>query len=161
MGSMVPRKEVSRTQLSTTMSAKTYPGIHGDKDRGTYSIVLSSGGYHDRDDGDVIEYSGTEGSNFEVKAATQSMITSSTLGNHIRVLRSSQLPKSNKHRPSCGLRYDGLYQIRSYEVMDLERQTYRFKLERIPGQEPIRSQGATKRPTVFEEEAYQRCKGRI
>ncbi|KAF2627670.1 hypothetical protein BU25DRAFT_341120 [Macroventuria anomochaeta] len=136
-------------------------GIYGDKDRGAYSIVLSGGGYHDRDDGDTIEYSGTEGSNFEIKAATQSMITSAKLGNHIRVLRSSQLPKSNKYRPSCGLRYDGLYQIKSYKEVDLEKQMYRFHLERVPDQEPIRFEGVTMRPTVFEEEVYERCKGRI
>ena len=136
-------------------------GIYGDRDKGAYSIVLSSGGYHDRDDGDIIEYSGTEGSNFEIKPATHSMITSAKLGNHIRVLRSSQLPKSNKYRPSCGLRYDGLYQIKSYKGVDLEKQIYRFHLERIPGQEPVRFEGVTKRPTVYEEEAYERCKGRV
>lgn len=157
---MVHHKQVGRVCLFPRNPAN-YTGIYGDKERGAYSIVLSSGGYHDRDDGDVIEYSGTEGSNFEIKAATQSLIISAKLGNHIRVLRSSQLPKSNKHRPSCGLRYDGLYQIKSYQEIDLEKQTYRFRLERIPGQQPIRSQGVTKRPTVFEEEAYQRCKGRI
>lgn len=136
-------------------------GIYGDKEQGTYSIILSSGGYHDKDDGDTIDYSGTEGSNFEIKAATQSMITSAKLGNHIRVLRSSQLPKSNKHRPEVGLRYDGLYQIKSYKEIDLEKQTYIFHLERIPGQQPIRSEGVTVRPTVFEIQEYNRCKGRI
>ncbi len=123
--------------------------------------MLSSGGYHDRDDGNVIEYSGTEGANFEIKAATQSMITSAKFGNVIRVLRSSQLPKSNKYRPSCGLRYDGLYRIESYEEIDPEKQNYRFHLERIPDQPPIRYEGVTKRPTIFEEEAYDKCKGRI
>lgn len=93
--------------------------------------------------------------------ATQSMITSSRLGNHIRVLRSSQLPKSNTYRPSCGLRYDGLYQVKSYLQVNKETHMYRFHLERITGQQPIRFEGVTKRPTVFEEEAYDRCKGRI
>ncbi|KAH6642980.1 hypothetical protein C7974DRAFT_113910 [Boeremia exigua] len=134
-------------------------GIYGDKERGAYSIVLSSGGYHDRDDGDTIEYSGTEGSNFEIKAATQSMVVSSKLRNHIRVLRSSQLPKSNKYRPSCGLRYDGLYQIKSYKILDQEKQIHRFHLERVPGQFPIRFEGDAKRPTMLEEKAYAECKG--
>lgn len=136
-------------------------GIYGDKEQGAYSIILSSGGYHDKDDGDAIEYSGTDGSNFNMTAATQCMITSATLGNHIRVLRSAQLPKSNKHRPEVGLRYDGLYQIKTYKEINLEKQTYLFHLERVPGQEPIRSQGVTARPTVFEKQEYDRCKGRI
>jgi hypothetical protein len=123
--------------------------------------VLSGGGYHDQDDGDTIEYSGTEGSNFKAKDATLSMITSAKHGNHIRVIRSSQLLKANKYRPSCGLRYDGLYQIKSYKEVDLEKQTYRFHLERVPGQGPIRFEGDAKRPTMFEEEAYDKCKGRI
>lgn len=89
------------------------------------------------------------------------MIKSTELGNHIRVIRSSQLLKSNKFRPSCGLRYDGLYQIKSYKEIDNQKRTYRFRLERVPGQEPIRFEGVAKRPTLFEEEAYDKCKGRI
>lgn len=123
--------------------------------------MLSGGGYHDRDEGDTIEYSGTDGSDFTMTTATQAMITSSKLGNHIRVLRSSQLLKSNKYRPSRGLRYDGLYQVKSYTELSAEQQIYRFHLERIPDQQPIRFEGVAKRPTVFEEEAYDMCKGRI
>lgn len=89
------------------------------------------------------------------------MITSARIGNDIRVIRSSQLLKANKYRPSCGLRYDGLYQVKSYKEIDKEKQTYRFHLERNPGQEPIRFEGDAKRPTMFEEEAYDKCKGRI
>ncbi|KAF3049572.1 hypothetical protein E8E11_006915 [Didymella keratinophila] len=137
-------------------------GIYGDKDLGAYSIVLSSGGYHDKDFGDIIEYSGTEGSNFNITAATQSMLTSAKLGNHIRVLRSSQLPKSNKHRPEVGLRYDGLYQIKSYKEINLEKKGYLFHLARVPGQQPIRSgEGPTGRPTVYEIKEYEKCKGRL
>ncbi|XPS79995.1 hypothetical protein M3J09_011959 [Ascochyta lentis] len=136
-------------------------GIYGDKDKGAFSIVLSGGGYHDQDDGDTIEYSGTEGKDYEATDATLSMIKSAELGNHIRVIRSSQLLKSNKYRPSCGLRYDGLYQIKSYKELDHKKRTYRFHLERIPGQEPIRFEGDAKRPTLFEEEAYDKCKGKI
>jgi hypothetical protein len=136
-------------------------GIYGDRDQGAYSIVLSSGGYHDKDNGDTIQYSGTEGGDYKIKAATQSMLTSAKLGNHIRVLRSSQLPKLNKYRPEVGLRYDGLYQIKSYKEINLEKQDYLFHLERVPGQQPIRSEGPTKRPTVFEIQEYERCKGRL
>ncbi|UPX13268.1 uncharacterized protein EKO05_0003785 [Ascochyta rabiei] len=136
-------------------------GIYGDKDKGAYSIVLSGGGYHDQDDGDTIEYSGTDGKDYQATDATLSMIKSAELGNHIRVIRSSQLLKSNRYRPSCGLRYDGLYQVKSYKELDNKKRTYRFHLVRIPGQEPIRFDGDAKRPTVFEEEAYDKCKGKI
>ena len=91
-------------------------------------------------------------------AATQSMNTSSKIGNNVRVLRSSQLPKLNNYRPSYGLRYDGLYQVKGYTQ---EKQTCRFHLERIPGQQPIRFEGETKHPTRYEEKAYDECKGRV
>lgn len=143
------------------MSAKIDTGIYGDKDGGAYSIVLSNGGYHNRDDGDSIEFNGTEGDNFEMTATTQSMITSSKLGNDIRVLRSSQLPKSKKYRPSCGLRSGGLYRIKSHGKFDAEKRNYRFDLERTSGQSPIRHEGFIKRPTIFKEEAFDKCKGKI
>ncbi|KZM28061.1 hypothetical protein ST47_g816 [Ascochyta rabiei] len=145
----------------TNSSADSQAGIYGDKDKGAYSIVLSGGGYHDQDDGDTIEYSGTDGKDYQATDATLSMIKSAELGNHIRVIRSSQLLKSNRYRPSCGLRYDGLYQVKSYKELDNKKRTYRFHLVRIPGQEPIRFDGDAKRPTVFEEEAYDKCKGKI
>jgi hypothetical protein len=138
-------------------------GIFGEKDKGAYSIVLSGGGYHDKDDGDVIEYSGTDGKNFTPTEVTQQMITSATLGNDIRVIRSSQLQKGkSKYRPQLGLRYDGLYRIMSYELVDKEKQRYQFRLERCPGQHPIRyEENAARRPTIFEVEEFERLRTKI
>jgi hypothetical protein len=124
-------------------------------------VLSGGGGYHDQDDGNSIEYSGTDGKYFKATDATLSMIKSAELGNHIRVIRSSQLPLKNKYRPKCGLRYDGLYQIKSYKENDIEKMSYRFHLERVPGQHPFRFEGEQKRPTIYEEEAYAKCKGRI
>lgn len=121
--------------------------------------MLSSGGYHDQDDGDVIEYSGTEGKESKATEATLSMVKSAELHNQIRVIRSSQLLKKNKYRPEVGLRYDGLYVVRSYVITDQEKQTHRFRLERCPGQEPIRCEdNSSRRPTVFEIEEYKKLK---
>ncbi|KAH3911496.1 hypothetical protein HBH56_135610 [Parastagonospora nodorum] len=135
-------------------------GIFGEKEKGTYSIVLSGGGgYDDRDDGDTIVYSGTEGKNSTPTEATQQMITSCTLGNVIRVIRSHHLSTKNKYRPEIGLRYDGLYTAKSYKLVDKEKQTHLFTLERCPGQEKIRyGNGPEGRPTRFEIVEYRKLK---
>jgi hypothetical protein len=137
-------------------------GIFGDKENGAYSIVLSSGGYHDVDDGDSIEYSGTDGKAFTPTEATSQMITSAKLGNQIRVIRSAQLNRGNRFRPERGLRYDGLYVIKSYKEVDKEAQKYRFRLERCPGQAPIRcGDSNSRRPTIFEMDEYDKLKGKV
>jgi hypothetical protein len=135
-------------------------GIFGNKEKGAYSIVLSGGGYHDNDDGDVIEYSGTEGKNFTPTDNTLSMIRSAELKNEIRVIRSSQLLKKNPYRPQVGLRYDGLYKIEGVpEPIDKKKQTYRFTLHRSPGQDAIRcGDNAARRPTIYEIREYERNK---
>jgi len=151
------------TQLCTVRDGahgSSQGGIYGDKEEGTYSIVLSGGGgYHDKDEGDIIEYSGTEGKDFTPTDATLSMIKSAELGNEFRVIRSSQLIKKNPHRPEVGLRYDGLYTIKSFQLVDKGTQIHRFLLERCPGQEPIRSgQNASTRPTFYEISEYEQTK---
>ncbi|KAF3002662.1 hypothetical protein E8E13_009568 [Curvularia kusanoi] len=136
-------------------------GIHGDKEQGAFSIVLSSGGYREDEDlGDIIRYSGTAGSGTDSTRVTEAMKKSFIIKNPVRVLRSSQLPKSNKYRPICGLRYDGLYRVTSCVKTNEETQMYLFQLERIAGQQPIRFEGESKRPTVHEKRAYDDCKGK-
>jgi hypothetical protein len=138
-------------------------GIFGDKEHGAYSIVLSGGGYKDKDEGDVIEYSGTEGKDFTPTDATLSMLRSAKSGNEIRVIRSSNLTeKKSKYRPEVGFRYDGLYKIKSFEMVSMEKEMYRFRLERCPGQQPIRCEdNAARRPTIFEVEAYKKLKSKV
>jgi hypothetical protein len=165
MGLMAPRKGVSSsisTWLVPPWLTHLTVGIFGDKEKGTYSIVLSGGGYHDVDNGESIEYSGTDGKNFTATEATSQMITSAKLGNPIRVIRSAQLHKGNEYRPERGLRYDGLYVIKSYKEVDKAAQKYRFSLERCPGQAPIRcGDGNSRRPTIFEMHEYDKLKGRV
>lgn len=59
----------------------------------------------------------------------------------LRVLRSASLPANNTYRPARGLRYDGLYRIIGYEILDPKTAMYRFSLSRLGGQGPIRSSG--------------------
>jgi hypothetical protein len=150
------------TQLCTVRDGahgSSQGGIYGEREKGAYSIVLSGGGYHDKDEGDVIEYSGTEGKNFTPTESTQHMITSATLGNPIRVIRSHQLNKKNPYRPKHGLRYDGLYTVKSFVIMDNQKQIHRFRLERCSDQHPIRcGDDASSRPTIYEVSAYEQVK---
>jgi hypothetical protein len=130
-------------------------GIYGERDRGAYSIVLSGGhAYHDIDNGDTIEYSGTEGKDSTPTENTLHLLRSAALLNPIRVIRSAQLSKKNKFRPQLGFRYDGLYVVRGFTMVDQDKAMYRFRLERIEGQDPIRWHGKASRPTSFEIRVY-------
>ncbi|KAL1612875.1 hypothetical protein SLS60_001105 [Paraconiothyrium brasiliense] len=139
-------------------------GIWGQKGKGAYSIVLSSGGYKDKDDGDEIWYSGTDNKNPNNKDPTentQRLIESCEEfpDQPVRVLRSAQLSVTNPYRPKCGLRYDGLYKVVGYELLDKTKQEHLFKLVRCENQNPIRcEENAARRPTRYEEEEYARLK---
>ncbi|KAJ4358340.1 uncharacterized protein N0V89_002922 [Didymosphaeria variabile] len=139
-------------------------GIWGQKGKGAYSIVLSSGGYKDKDDGDEIWYSGTDNKNSNNKDPTentQRLIESCEEfpNQPVRVLRSSQLPLTNRYRPRVGLRYDGLYKVVGYEILDKAKQEHLFKLVRCENQNPIRCEdNAARRPTKYEEDEYTRLK---
>jgi hypothetical protein len=137
-------------------------GIFGEREKGAYSIVLSGGsGYHDKDDGDVIVYSGTEGKNCTPTENTLHLVKSSELGNPVRVIRSAQQNKSIVYRPEVGLRYDGLYVVKGYSITDHEKQIHKFTLVREDGQEPIRYEGKAKRPTEYEEQEFLRLRERF
>ena len=69
------------------------------------------------------------------------MLTSYETQQPLRVLRSASLPTTNAYRPARGLRYDGLYEIISHEIMDVKTCMYRFTLSRLGGQDPIRYSG--------------------
>ena len=125
-------------------------GIHGQPGKGAFSIILSSGGYDDVDEGERILYCGTSGTDGKPSAGTNHMKESHRLRNPVRVLRSSGLPQKNPNRPSRGLRYDGLYTILDYEILDPGTAMHRFSLRRVEGQDPIRSAGDEARPTEEE-----------
>ncbi|EXJ73316.1 uncharacterized protein A1O5_03076 [Cladophialophora psammophila CBS 110553] len=79
--------------------------------------------------------------------ATMSLFTSYRTGRPVRVFRSFRLAKIVPHRPITGFRYDGLYIVIAPELVKIERQIYRFKMERMTtGQGPLRHSETPLRP---------------
>ncbi|KAI9682291.1 MAG: hypothetical protein M1817_000345 [Caeruleum heppii] len=134
-------------------------GIHGQPNNGAFSVVLSSGGYDDRDEGDRILYCGTSGSEGKATAGTRYLLDTYRTGNPVRVLRSGALPASNPWAPPKGLRYDGLYEILAYEILDVATAMHRFTLRRRAGQDPIRFKGVEARPSVEESAEISKIRG--
>ena len=81
-------------------------------------------------------------------------------GKPVRLIRSHKLGSKSKFAPTHGFRYDGLYDVRSFENLDGEhspRQRHRFTLIRCKGQDPIRGgDGPERRPTEQEVEEYKK-----
>jgi hypothetical protein len=147
------------TQLCTLRDGAhgvTQGGIYGQEGKGAYSIVLSGGNvYGDRDDGDEIWYRGTDGKGEgEITENTKRMIESYENKLPVRVLRSHNLNKSNEFRPERGFRYDGLYGVVEYRVLDADSGIHSFHLMRKPNQDPIRYRGPEKKPTKQEIAEY-------
>jgi hypothetical protein len=92
----------------------------------------------------VIHYCGTE-SQTPTPTSRTSFLRSTVRKHPVRVLRGPN--KKSTYAPPDGFRYDGLYNIVSEELLDQDRGMYRFRLERVPGQDPIRYKGVEKRPT--------------
>ncbi len=136
-------------------------GIHGKRGEGAFSIVLSGGGYSDVDEGDVIKYCGTSGAEEKASVGTECLKESFNSGQEIRVLRSSSLSRNNPYRPPKGLRYDGVYEIVDYEMLDRDTAMHRFTLRRCENQDPIRCCGDEKRPTDEELAEYSKVRGLI
>lgn len=138
-------------------------GIHGETGKGAYSIIVGGdSGYQDLDDGDTLQYCGTSSSKKDGNGAsiptanTRQMLDScDRIHNQIRVLRSAASSgKHSAYKPSCGLRYDGLYKITGKEHLHVDTSMYRFTLVRCPGQDPIRHKGPEERPTRNEKQEY-------
>jgi hypothetical protein len=69
-------------------------------------------------------------------------------GQKIRVLRSAK--SKSKYAPKHGIRFDGTYEIVGKEVLDSATAMFRFTLQRLAGQDPIRYEGEEARPTTEE-----------
>lgn len=134
-------------------------GIHGKPDKGAFSVVLSGGGYADEDEGTTIRYCGTSGAAGKPSVGTNYLKQSCGLGNAVRVLRSAALPARNRYRPSRGLRFDGMYDVVGFEVLDEGTAMCRFLLVRRDGQDPIRCEGVEARPTNEEVAEYTKIRG--
>jgi hypothetical protein len=85
--------------------------------------------------------------------ATSAMFTSLHTRISVRVFRSFKLAEIVPLRPVTGYRYDGLYIVTGAQLLNRERQIYRFKMERMPGQAPIRQAN----PPVKIEAGQRKC----
>ncbi|KAL8848967.1 MAG: hypothetical protein Q9221_006062 [Calogaya cf. arnoldii] len=141
----------------------TQAGIHGETDKGAYSIVVGGdSGYDDSDEGDTLRYCGTSspdqdsnGNSIPTAHTTRLLESCDRIHNPIRVLRKAAANgKYTAYKPSCGLRYDGLYKITGKECLHVDTSMYRFNLVRCPGQDPIRHKGPEERPTHQEKARY-------
>ncbi|PBL00111.1 hypothetical protein ARMGADRAFT_364787 [Armillaria gallica] len=134
-------------------------GMHGSIRRGIYSFketarsVVLSDGYEEfnKDKGNKIRLCGEGGRSKDGKMqvkdqeythGNKALQNAMQYGEPVRVTRGYKL--DSKYAPRNGFRYDGLYiVIGCYEKRD--ENGYRiilFKLERLPGQLPIGTQGA-------------------
>ncbi|KAF9635753.1 SRA-YDG domain-containing protein [Lasiodiplodia theobromae] len=152
------------TQLCTVRDGahgSTQGGIYATKGKPAFSIVLSGGNhYSDRDEGEEIWYSGTDGKDGKPSENTQSLMLNISAGKPVRVIRSHNLT-AGVHRPPRGFRYDGCYEVLSYTVLDSTKMSCLFHLTRKEGQDPIRSRGKEMRPTTAEIREYDKFKAEI
>ena len=135
---------------------ETEAGIHGLKAEGAFSIIVSGAGYANIDEGDTLHYCGTTNVKDVPSYHTKLLLTSFKNEQSIRVLRSAK--GKSKYKPSHGVRYDGLYKIKSFEIIDVDTALHRFEMRREHGQKPIQYEGASVRPHKVEVEAMLRDK---
>lgn len=153
------------TQLCTLRDGahnSAQAGICGKDGNGAYSIVISGDAkYPDIDEGDEVWYCGTDTEGKGLTANTQRMIESVN-NKPVRVIRSFNA-KNKALAPRKGFRYDGLYDVKSFEVLDKSKERHRFHLVRQAGQDPLRAgDGLEARPSEQELAAYaeiQRTRG--
>ncbi|KAL8995655.1 MAG: hypothetical protein Q9169_004664 [Polycauliona sp. 2 TL-2023] len=140
----------------------TEGGIHGATGKGAFSIVVGGdSGYQDFDHGDCIQYCGTssdknDGYGNSIPTANTNRLLEScdSVYNPVRVFRAAASSgKYTAYSPSCGLRFDGMYEITAKEHLDVNTSMYRFTLVRVAGQDPIRYTGPEARPTKYEKRA--------
>lgn len=130
-------------------------GIHG-KDGTAASVILSGHHYQDIDNGDEVFYCGTAKKNDEDTKHTRLLQNSvhrrDSDSNRlpIRLFRTSTAKESGVYQPSVGIRFDGLYEAMSFQEVPNSGGLLRFRLVRMPGQDPIRYQGIGKRPSEQE-----------
>jgi len=143
--------------------APTRAGIHGNKEDGCYSIVLSYGYEDDEDNGEIFIYTGqggrdTTSSKIDQMQGKESWETVQKRdqewigGNRalkiscdnkklVRVIRGASRKKGHSHAyaPVMGYRYDGLYWVTEYwrDIGKTGFKTCKFRMERQSGQKPL------------------------
>lgn len=131
-------------------------GVSGTEQDGTYSIVVA-GAYNevDRDEGDILYYSGPgshENESPEKYNLCKPLERSLSTRRPVRVFRSAK--GKWKGSPSAGLRYDGLYTVVSLSIQKngLGGKYQQFKLLRVEDQRPIDQRA----PSQSVKNAYER-----
>lgn len=141
---------------------ETQGGISGKKTDGAFSIVMSGGEqYEDIDNGDDIRYCGTKGTDGNPTEGTQYLLDSVNSQNPVRVLRTANMRADNPYRPEAGLRYDGLYRVVAFELLDPATATHRFRLVRCEGQPPsgVRDSARPEGPRSAKSQRSRRTRG--
>jgi len=145
---------IDRTDLAAArVHGRPAWGIHGTKTEGAYAIVLN-GGYEDDDDrGETItytghgkghnksavsgQYSGIQQGDQDWTQGNKAMKISSITQKPVRVIRG---PDANElYAPTEGYRYDGLYQVISFqeEIGRAGHRVLKFELVRCADQDPL------------------------
>lgn len=125
---------------------------------------MSHGYSKDEDHGNRVLYCGTVG--VPVKGTgtcvpsggTKLLQMSLNNGNPVRLLRSTKSKKHSAYAPSAGIRYDGLYVVTAYEILDEATQMYRFTMDRQPNQPAIRYEGPGVKPNVYDLKEWNKIK---
>lgn len=139
-------------------------GISGNKEYGCISVVMSHGYSKDEDYGDRVLYCGTvgvpvKGTGTSVPSGgTKLLQTSLANGTPVRLLRSTKSKKHSAYAPSAGIRYDGLYVVTAYEILDEATQMYRFTMDRQPNQPAMRYEGPGVKPNVYDLREWNKLK---
>ena len=129
-------------------------GISGTRGGVAHSVIVSNSGYSNIDNGETVEYCGTASKSSTPTPNTQMLLESHKQGTPVRLIRSGG-NKAVQYLPSKGLRYDGLYDVTGYVVLDQATAMHRFTLSRQAGQSPIRHTGDGVRPNESELEAWE------
>lgn len=113
--------------------------------------------YPNQDYGERVLYCGTDGTDGHMSENTALLLSNIESGTPVRFIRSHKA-QNKDFAPEAGFRYDGLYNVVSFEILDSEVQRHRFELVRCQGQLPIRCSGPGKRPMKQELVAYNKIK---
>ncbi|KAF7346339.1 E3 ubiquitin-protein ligase ORTHRUS 2 [Mycena sanguinolenta] len=151
LSTFLNRKECSHAGVH----AHTFKGIHGSKDEGAYSVVMSGGYEDDQDKGETFIYTGEGGratttpNGKKTRSGPQIRDQEWTGGNKslqlslihntpVRVVRGGQ-NFSSRYAPTHGYRYDGLYEVTEAILADGKTgfKTCQFTFQRLPGQPPL------------------------
>ena len=128
-------------------------GISGTHGGVAHSVIVSNSGYGNVDNGETVEYCGTASRTLTATPNTLMLLESHKQRTPVRLFRSGA-GKPATYLPKKGLRYDGLYNVTAYTVLDAGTAMHRFTLTRQPGQPPIRYTGVGARPTDKELEVW-------